>query len=319
MHTTAISLGVPLGPLSDLAPLSTPEDPLEWEIPEELARDYQALMAIYDNHPDLIQYQQPLTDTRRRLEVLTTPPPNWKKPLCHLLKAQKKRHIAYAQERIAAIENYIAQIVFNEDEAEAQRALQAYEDFHKSYIHKSHGPFNPTPGMGAQTRKRNVDNPMEKFIAGNIQGFELDHCFKREIFWNEETCTQFIHHRPSVTCHLQFISRDNPEETFPPGVEIEIWDKDFFHDAPLGVGTTDAQGRASVLCFDLDEKPDLFFTFKGEGRQFPQSGTPLPDQWESWDTPCLMDPVDHHPIKGRFPDLDQAALGTKESPWQVYI
>ena len=319
MHKTATDVGVPLAPLDALTDLSTPEDPLEWEIPRELSQQFQALMDIYDTHPDLLQYQQALNDTKRRLEVLSHPSKNWKKALGRLVKSQKEKHINYAKKRIAAIEQFIIHTVFNGDESLAQKSLKAYEDFYKNYIHKSHGPFNTTVGMAAQTQKRDRGNPMEAFIADTLEGFELDHCFRRDIFWNQETCTQFIHHRPSVTCHLQFISRDHPEEHFPPGVEIEIWDKDFFHDTPLGVGTTDAKGRASVLCFDLDEKPDLFFAFKGEGKTFPHSGAPLPAQWESWDEPCLLDPVDHLPTKGRFPDLDPKVLGSLENPRRVYV
>ncbi|MCG8564864.1 MAG: hypothetical protein MI747_07255, partial [Desulfobacterales bacterium] len=198
-------------------------------------------------------------------------------------------------------------------------ALSRYDDFHKKYIHKSHSPFNATVGMAPQIQDREMDSDLENFVADQVHGFELTHCFRREIFWNEKQCTHFINPRPSVLCHLQFVSRENPGDTFPEGVEIEVWDNDLCDDDRLGAARTDAQGRVSLLCFDLSEKPDLFFTFHGEGKRFTQSGEPLPAHWESWDEKCLLDPVSRTWTKGRFPNVDDRTLGSLELPRQFFV
>lgn len=321
MHEMATGAGVPFQPLNFLDQVVPEKGKIDWKIPAILASDYQKLKQYYDDNEDLITYHQPLKDTQRRLEVMEYQKNAMTKNKSlngHAIK-QKDKHIDYAKKRFQALKKLIAQKIFDEDLNAADQFIQFYDTFHNKYIHKSHAPFNTPVIMAAQTKNRDMGSMIEQFVDNEITGFELDKCFKRDIFWNRKKCTQFIEARKSVTCHLQFVSKDNPADTFPAGVEIEIWDKDLIYDDKLGSEFTDQEGCVSILCYDLDEKADLFFAFEGAGKRYVTSGEDLPAKWESWDEECLREPGSNRFIKGRLPNFDQANFGTVDEPRQVFI
>ena len=321
MHEMAKRAGVPFHPLKELDQVKHANGPISWKIPEDVLKDYQSLKQYYHAHGELIIYHQPLKDTQRRLEVM-----QYQRRTLEKNKAangyclsQKERHIEYAENRIKALRKLMAQKIFNNNFDLTDRFIQAYDSFHSKYIHKSHAPYNTPVVMAAQTKKRNKTTDIEKFIDNEISGFELDKCFKRDIFWNRKKCTQFLEARKSVTCYLQFVSKKNPADTFPAGVDIEVWDKDLIYDDKLGSGVTDEKGNVSILCYDLDEKADLFFTFEGAGKKFMPSGTNLPEKWESWHEKCLRKTGKSNYINGRFPDYDQKTIGKINQPRLVFV
>jgi hypothetical protein len=320
MHKTACRQNVPLQPLSQLDAVEGRN--IQWKVSQKLADEFSALMGSYFNDARLLRLHQPLKDSQRYLEVV-------KKKLSRhrnrshykdtrLVYQQKK--IERLESRIKCLEDLIVNDCFAGDSDEANVFFSRYTAFRKNYVHRSHNPFNSTIGMGAQLKKRNKKSAVEMMVNDVKPANELVEIYKRDVFLNnKKQLTQYIEDTDSLSCYIQFVSKNDPSNTFSEGVTIEAWDDDLGKDDGMGLGVTDRNGCVNILCFDIDSDRDLYFAFDGEGKKFVSGGQLLPDDWESKDHNCRKDSVNAGFKKGMWKNFEEDQLGDKNNPIIIYV